>query len=218
MPRAATWYFDFISPFAYLQFQELGRLPVKLDLTFRPVLFAGLLGHWGQLGPVEIPAKKRHTAMMVRWRADRRGIPLTPPLRHPFNPLALLRLAISLRCTREAVGTIFAHVWAEGNDGQSTESLTALAGKLGIGDLETRLADPAVKAELRSNTEAAIAQGAYGVPTLALGDELFWGDDMLEIALDYLENPGMFANEDYRRILDMEPAVERPRAKPAKMF
>lgn len=65
----ADWYFDFISPFAYLQFVRLGEL-AGARLRLRPVLFAGLLQHWGQLGPAEIPAKRRCSGVWTppRWR------------------------------------------------------------------------------------------------------------------------------------------------------
>ena len=89
--RRAEWFFDFISPYAYLQFHQLRRLPDDIDVRFRPVLFAGLLNHWGQLGPAEILAKKRHTFLLTRWRAQKLGLPFRPPPRHPFNPLTLLR-------------------------------------------------------------------------------------------------------------------------------
>ncbi|MEO1458067.1 MAG: DsbA family protein, partial [Pseudomonadota bacterium] len=87
MARAADWYFDFISPYAYLQFARLPELPDDVTVTLRPVLFAGLLEHWGQLGPAEIPMKRVHTGMVTRWRAEARGLPFRPPPRHPFNPL-----------------------------------------------------------------------------------------------------------------------------------
>ena len=57
----ADWYFDFVSPFAYLQLMDFKRLPDSLGIRYRPVLFAGLLGHWGQKGPAEIPDKRRRT-------------------------------------------------------------------------------------------------------------------------------------------------------------
>ena len=63
-------------------------LPDDLEIKPVPVLFAGLLGHWGQLGPAEIPAKKLHTFHYSRWLADKRGLKLAGPARHPFNPLA----------------------------------------------------------------------------------------------------------------------------------
>ena len=57
--RRVTWYFDFVSPFSYICLHRLKELPPDLAIEYRPVLFAGLLNHWGQKGPAELPAKRR---------------------------------------------------------------------------------------------------------------------------------------------------------------
>ena len=85
MPRTADWYFDYLSPYAYLQFESFARLPDDLEVTLKPVLFAGLLGYWDNLGPAEIPAKRRQTYRYCHWLAGKRGVPFKAPPRHPFN-------------------------------------------------------------------------------------------------------------------------------------
>lgn len=209
--RQADWFFDFISPYAYLQFHQLNRLPDNVEVRLRPVLFAGLLNHWGQLGPAEIPAKKRHTFLLTKWRAERLGLPFRPPPRHPFNPLALLRLALALDCDRAAVGQIFNHVWAEGRDAQDPESLLPLAAKLGVSDLAAATAAPEVKSALRQNTEDAVAADVYGVPTFQIEGEIFWGDDMFGLMLDWLNDPSVLDAPEARRITSLPPAAERRR-------
>jgi 2-hydroxychromene-2-carboxylate isomerase len=67
--RQATLYFDFISPFGYLYFKMLDRLPAEIELEFKPVLFAGLLKHWEHKGPAEIPGKRKFTYRFVQWKA-----------------------------------------------------------------------------------------------------------------------------------------------------
>ncbi|MEM6547004.1 MAG: DsbA family protein [Pseudomonadota bacterium] len=208
MTRKAEWFFDFISPYAYLQFCAFDRLPGDVEIVLRPVLFAGLLNHWGQLGPAEIPAKKGHTGLTTWWRARQRGIPFRPPPRHPFNPLSLLRLAIALDCRRDVVAEIFTHVWAEGQDGQDAQSLANLADKLKIADLEALTARPAVKQALRDNTDAAIALGVYGVPTFAIDGRLFWGDDMADLMLAWLQDPAIL-DEEGAAMASVEPAADR---------
>ena len=59
--RRVDWYFDFISPYAWLQAERFAQLPPGIELHCKPVLFAGLLEHWGQLGPAEIPTKRVFT-------------------------------------------------------------------------------------------------------------------------------------------------------------
>ena len=184
--RRADWYFDYISPFPWIALSRFGDLPSDLDVRPVPVVFAGLLKHWGHKGPAEIPAKREQTFRMARWTAARRGIPFRMPPSHPFNPLALLRLTISLGCGLDVVKTVAGHVWGEGNAGDTPESLAALAETLGVPDWESRIADPMVKATLHANTDAAIARGVYGVPTFDTGGQLFWGDDAMPMMLDAL--------------------------------
>ncbi len=209
MARQADWYFDFVSPYAYLQLEAFDRLPGDLEVTMRPVLFAGLLGHWESKGPAEIPAKRRQTYRHCHWLAGKRGIPSKTPPRHPFNPLAVLRLAVALEAEPTAVRAIFRHIWADGHDGQDPESLSALAEALGVADMAARIGDPAVKDRLHRNADQAIARGVFGVPTFVIGDELFWGEDVTGMMLDYLDDPELFRRGDLARLGALPIAAER---------
>jgi 2-hydroxychromene-2-carboxylate isomerase len=207
---SSQWFFDFISPYAYLQFQELERIPGPAP-RLRPVLFAGLLRHWGQLGPAEIPAKRRFTYRYALWRARDRGIPMRFPPSHPFNPLPLLRLAIALDGQPAAVGALFDAVWRDGLD--PAESWPAICAAVGMSANEAadRIADDAVKAALRENTEEAVAAGVFGVPTLAVSGELFWGDDATAMASAWIADPEGFEDDEMRRVSDLPAAVHRRR-------
>ena len=208
----ATWYFDFVSPFAYLQSRMLDRFRGKGELVLVPVLFAGLLGHWKNVGPAELPTKRVWTYRYCTWFGRRHGIPFKMPPSHPFNPLKPLRLAIALGSTAEAVGAIFDFIWAEGRDPSSPEEWQALGRHLGVSDPEAAIGAPPVKDALRANTEAAIAAGVFGVPSLVVGGEVFWGVDATDFALDYLANPALLADPEYRRVAALPSAAERKRA------
>ena len=132
---------------------------------------------------------------MARWTAAQRGLPFTIPPVHPFSSIALSRLTIALGGDLETVRMIAGHVWGEGNAGDTPDSLAALADKLGVPDWQARISDQAVKDQLRTNTDAAIARGVYGVPTMDVAGELFWGDDTLPLMLDFLGNPALFDGE-----------------------
>lgn len=204
----ADWYFDFISPFSYLQWCRLRTLRDRLPVAARPVLFAGLLAHWGHKGPAEIPAKRRFTYRHVQWLADRNGIVLRFPPAHPFNPLRALRLALALGAGEEAIDAIFRFIWEEGRDPNAAGQWSALQSRLGVsGDALIEAHD--VKTGLRRNVEEAVARGVFGVPTLAIGGELFWGFDATEMALDYIENPARFSAGEYARLERLPVAAAR---------
>ena len=212
MERSAlpvVWYFDVISPFAALAIPEVEALSADHAVTFRPVLFAGLLKAFGHLGPAEIPAKRTQTYRMVQWLADERGMPFRAPPAHPFNPLTLLRLLCAKELTIADAAAAFRLVWGEGRDPESAETAAVLAAALNVAG--TAVQDPAVKDRLRSNTEAAVAAGVYGVPTLAIGQELFWGLDAMPMARAYLADPGLFDRGEMARVSNLPISVERPR-------
>ncbi|MBF2760799.1 MAG: 2-hydroxychromene-2-carboxylate isomerase [Ectothiorhodospiraceae bacterium AqS1] len=205
------WYFDVVSPFAYLQMARFDRLPEGLEIRCRPVLFAGLLNHYGHKGPVEIESKRLHTYRHSQWRADRQGIPMRFPPTHPFNPLPALRLCIALDNDREVVRRVFEHIWRDGIGIDSEGGLQALAERLGveIDKAEALISSEAVKQALRRSTEEAIACGVFGVPTFRLGDALFWGDDATQMMLDYIADPNLFAGPEMRRFADLPAGARR---------
>ncbi len=182
--------FDIISPYAYLAFE---RLPSALEglshhVEYRPLLFAGLLKHWGNTAPVDVAPKKAWLFRQCAWIAERDGIVFRPPTPHPFNPLALLRLLVAsapadVLPNRHAVELAFRHVWArDGGDPNDPEALRALA------DAIAPVRDPAspeVKAELQARTAQAAAAGVFGVPSFRLDDgQMFWGTDSMAMLAD----------------------------------
>jgi 2-hydroxychromene-2-carboxylate isomerase len=213
-PTRATWYFDVISPFAYLALGEIEELAQRITLTWRPILFAALLEHWKHLGPAEIPPKRIHTYRLVLFEARRRGIPFRFPPTHPFNPLKPLRLLAALDAAPQAVRIVMDRIWRDGLDLSSKESWDATCAALGLeADHAIELINAAeTKAKLRANTDAAVAAKLFGVPTLQIGDELFWGADALPMARAYLDNPELFKSGEMLRIATLDASVSRPAA------
>lgn len=207
------WYFDFISPFAYLQWRLLRRDHPQLAINPKPVLLAAILNHHGQLGPAEIPGKRRHTYRMVLWQARQAGVPLVFPPTHPFNPLPALRLCLAAPDRVAAADELFTHVWEHGRAADSIEALTDVAGSLGILDPAAAIARDDVKRELLANGEEALKLGIFGVPTLRIGDELFWGNDATPMAMQYLDDPDGFDDAQMRRVDTIAASVERKAAR-----
>src|SRR5262245_31214487 len=205
MAPSIDWYFDFVSPYSYLALHRLKELPVSV--TYKPVLFAGILNHWGQKGPAEIPAKRKWTYRNCVWEARKLGVPFRFPALHPFNPLPHLRLALAADCRPDAVRRIFEFVWATGEDASDADRFAALCAQVGA-DPSKR---PEVKDLLRKNTDEAMARGVFGVPSFVVGSEVFWGADSVEFAKAYLADPGVLDNDEIRRIDTLPASASRTR-------
>jgi len=194
--RRIAWYFDFVSPYAYLCLQRLPE--VAAEIEYRPVLFAGLLAHWGQRGPAELAPKRLWTYRDCQWRADALGIPFRFPAQLPFNPLHHLRLVIAAKATPPVVRRIFEAIWTTGADAADAAAFASLCRELDVAT-ET-LSAPSVKDARRANTEAAVQRGVFGVPTFEVDGELFWGADSLEFLRAFLADPATLSNAEMRRL------------------
>src|SRR5262245_58222573 len=180
--RTLRFYFDYISSNAYLAWHRLPDLERRFGLVVEPVpvLFAGLLEAHGQLGPAEIPAKARWMWRDNLRKAARLGLPLEPPRFHPFNPLLALRvssLPLHAEARRALVGALFRAQWVESRHLSEPAVVAAAADGIGLpgADLVARAQELEAKQRLRRQTDEAISAGVFGVPTLLVDDELFWG-------------------------------------------
>jgi len=194
--RTIPWYFDFVSPFSYIALQRLAE--VAADIDYRPVLFAGLLKHWGQTGPAELAPKRLWTYRYCQWLAGELGLPFRFPARHPFNPLHHLRLAIAAGSTPAAVRRIFEALWTTGADPSDPAALASLCRELNVDPDSLSTSD--VKDALRANTERAIGRGVFGVPTFEVDGALFWGADAIDFLKAYLEDPAILAGAEMQRL------------------
>src|SRR5262245_53983970 len=149
MAPSIDWYFDFVSPYSYMGFHRLREIPGSIVL--KPVLFAGILNHWGQKGPAEIPAKRKWTYRNCVWEARKLGVPFRFPALHPFNPLPHLRLALAAGCSPDAVRKIFDFVWTTGEDAADQARFSRLSADLKV-DADA-LSSQAVKDQLRKHTD-----------------------------------------------------------------
>ena len=207
------FYFDVISPFAYLAFERLPRAleGLSYSVDYEPVLFAGLLQHWGQKGPAEIEPKRAWTFRHVAWQAHRDGIGIQTPAQHPFNPLAVLRLALACAPegatpSRYVCEQVLRHVWQGGADANDPARLAELKKRL-----SPRL-DPngeAVKKGLKTSTAHAIARGVFGVPTIELDGRLFWGVDSLDMVAAAMRDNAWFDGPEWDAASVAPPGVLR---------
>ena len=186
-------YFDFVSPYPWLASHQLSELRGPLaQFCFVPVLFAALLDHHSNMGPAEIPAKRRYTIQDTQRWAVHLGLKFTSPPAHPFNPLKPLRVtsAIDNDDLREvlAAGLLDA-AWSEGRDITSDSVISQIADGIGFNgqELLAKARTNEIKERLRRQTERAIQVGVFGVPSFVVDGEIFWGNDRLPLLNEYLQ-------------------------------
>lgn len=191
----ATFYYDIVSPFAYLYIKQRQRLEALLDITPVPILLGGLLRAAENKGPGEIVAKRPHTYQFCVWQAEKLGIPFRFPAHHPFMTVAPQRLLVEQKANWAMVDRAFDYVWVEGKD--PNQSWSDFCVYIGLPANTTKPDQPDVKAKLIHNTNQAKDAGAFGVPALVVHGHCFWGVDTIDWVLDYLARPSMFEEEQY---------------------
>ena len=219
-PGRLYFFFDYISHNAYLAWNKAPALAARhgLALTPVPVLFGAMLSHYRQIGPAELPAKSAWMLRNVLRKARLHGIPIAPPASHPFNPLLALRATCAIddeRALVRVVDRVFRATWAEGRPVNQPETVRALLLELGLpaDALLAAAAGEPVKQRLRENTDRALAQGLFGVPTLAARGELFWGFDDLEYLEMFLAGRDVLSADrgELAAWTQVRPSVERRR-------
>jgi len=187
--RQVQCYVDPVSPYVWLAIHDMARLEAAgIELVLVPVLFAGLLNAHGNIGPAELPAKRRYLFRDVMREAARRGLRFSGPPGHPFNPLTALRMCTAAgdaTARRRLFLLLLRACWEDGEDMSDAGALRRLADAGGFDGaaLLTAAGTPEVKRALMDATAQAVADGVFGVPTFRLGNELFWGGDRIDALL-----------------------------------
>ncbi len=216
--RVVEFYFDPVSPYAWLASTQLDRVATMAGMSVKavPVLLAVLLDHFGNQGPAEIPVKRSYAIRDAMRRAKRYRVSFEGPPTHPFNPLLALRCATAIRDDGQQwafTKTMLRSAWEQGLDVTVAAILESIASQCGLdgAKLLTDANDATNKAALAQSTAHAIELGIFGVPTLRVDGENFWGEDRLDDLLVWLEG-GLRVDEDvYRRVLERPASAQRKR-------
>ena len=210
--KSIHFYFDYISPFAYFAWRQLPSIAEKYNrrIEAHPVVFGKLLDHWGQLGPAEIAPKRNWLHQFCLRYAVVNGFEYNPPKYHPFNPLAALRMSlaeVSGTHQHRLITAIFESGWSRGKDLSDLPTLISLMDEQGLDGayLSEEIANAEVKNLLVNETATAIEKGVFGVPSMIVDGNLFWGNDQMEHIELVLADKDPLGS-------DQRNALERPRA------
>lgn len=203
------FYFDFLSPFSYFAWENHKKKLLnnsQLDVVYSPVLMGRLFSHFEFKGPGEIPPKREYELKKCFRYAAKRNIPFSPPKEHPFNPLAIIRLATLFSSNEDQfkiIDFIFKSIWANGLVLEDPELISNLLQKNYFDHkIFDRSFERDAKLELKANIKQAISQGIFGVPTFTHEEEIFWGNDSLNDLRDYLEGNDIWNKELYTALLN----------------
>ena len=192
MPERATFYYDLGSPYAYLSAERISGLFTEAGLEqpeWQPVLLGGLFRTFDR-GSWALTEARAEGIAEIEERAARYGLPpIVWPDPWPGEMLNAMRVATFAKQTGRTVSfslAAFRQAFAAGKDLSELDNvmIAAAACELHPRALETAIRTQIVKDGLREATDAAAAAGVFGVPAVRVGDEIFWGDDRLEAAVE----------------------------------
>jgi 2-hydroxychromene-2-carboxylate isomerase len=188
----ATFYFDLGSPYAYLTAERISGLFTDAELEqpeWQPILLGGLFKRFGRESWANGPGRKEGIAEVERRAADLSLAPLVWPEPWPGNMLFAMRAATFAKQTGRTVSfalAAFRQAFAAGRDLSEHDNvlIAAAACELHPNAVSKACGTKAIKQALIDATDSAAERGVIGVPSIAVGDEVFWGDDRLEEAVE----------------------------------
>ena len=195
MVKNIEFYFDFGSPTAYLAFTQLQLIAErqKANLIYCPILLGGVFKATGNNPPASVPAKGKYMMVDLQRYADKYKVPYKRNPYFPINTLSLMRGAVSYQEEGDFlkyVNVIFQNMWIDPKNLNDEEVLkkVLIDNNFDINDFMKRISDQNIKNKLISNTENAVKKGAFGAPTIFVGDEMFFGQDRMEFIENSINN------------------------------
>lgn len=194
MSKTVEFWFDFGSPAAYLAYTQLPGIAQRngASIEWRPMLLGGVFQATDNRSPITVPAKGKYTFVDFKRHANKYGVPFKMALNFPVNTITLMRGATALHMQAASTGdrtafdrylkAVFEAMWHEPLDmtDLSVVGQVVTGAGLDAAALMAQIQSPEVKAQLKADTEAAVAKGIFGAPTFFIGDQMFWGQDRLD--------------------------------------
>lgn len=195
MDKAVDFYFDVGSPAAYLAWTQLPALcaAAGATLVYKPMLLGGVFQATGNRAPISVPLKGSYLFDDLARFARRYGVPFSLNPYFPVNTITLMRIAAGLEMRADArleayLRAVFQALWVDGKNMADPATVADVLQTAGLeaAELMALAADPQVKDRLRLQTEAAVARGVFGAPTMFVDGVLYWGQDRLDFVREAL--------------------------------
>ncbi|MGO4312160.1 2-hydroxychromene-2-carboxylate isomerase [Pseudomonas sp. KB_15] len=195
MSKTVEFLFDLGSPTTYLAYTQLPAICEQTDsqLIYIPILLGGVFKATGNASPATIPAKGRHMIQDLDRYARRYGVPLKFNPHFPINTLMLMRAVTGIQLHHPErfvafIDCLFNALWVDGRNLNDPATVAAVLNGNGFDPDEVLAltADETVKATLKDNTEKAVQRGVFGVPSMFVDNQLYFGQDRLDFVLEAL--------------------------------
>ncbi|MNZ29528.1 2-hydroxychromene-2-carboxylate isomerase [compost metagenome] len=195
MNKSVEFFFDFGSPTSYLAYTQLPQICAETGATlvYRPVLLGGIFQATGNASPIQIPAKGRYMLLDMQRFATRYGVPLKMNPAFPINTLPLMRGAVAVQLRQPQrfdayVQAVYHAMWVEPRNLGDPAVLGATLAEAGFDpqELLALTGEQEIKDALKANTEEAVRRGAFGAPTMFVGEQMFFGQDRLDFVREAL--------------------------------
>jgi 2-hydroxychromene-2-carboxylate isomerase len=192
MKPKLEFFYDYVSPYSYLADTQLGRLDA--EVRYRPMLLGGVMKATGNSPPKTVPAKGSYLDKDLKRWVDRYRVPFRWNSVFPLNTVKALRIAIVAQRQGwfgAVHARLFSAAWVENLDLSDDAVLASIIQAAGqdAGSVLEAIASDDIKAELRANSDEAVARGVFGAPTFFVGNEMFFGNDRLDFVREAIDNP-----------------------------
>jgi 2-hydroxychromene-2-carboxylate isomerase len=188
MTKEVEFYFDFISPYAYLAYKKIQSLPKDIKIKYKPVLLGALHNLEGITAPAFIKPKLKHMISDCDLIANKNKSNFIWNSKFPINSLSVMRgyLFINAENRELYLNVMFDAYWKDNLDISNEKILKNLLEKCKINSIKffDGIKDLKIKDELKSITQEAHNKGIFGAPTFVVNNKIFWGQDRLEFALE----------------------------------
>lgn len=212
------FYFDYISPYAYLSWKKIIPLCEKYNLVLKPepIVLGAILSQNETKGPAEILSKRAYTFKDVLRSAKKDGVKIKFPPTHPFNPLPSLRATCLMENHEkyfQFISDLFNICWYEGKDLSDINLIRHVLRKYGAENDIEKIKENNIKEILKDKTNQALLKGVFGVPSILINDELFWGNDRFDFLEEYLSGKENIDINELERALQIPKGIERKEVK-----
>jgi 2-hydroxychromene-2-carboxylate isomerase len=187
------FFFDCSSPWTYLAFHNIQPLAAELDvaIAWRPILVGGVFNSVNPsvyaMRENPVPAKWAYMLKDMQDWAKQAGLKIVfPPRVFPVNSVKAMRGCLWLEPQGKLIAfatAVFEAYWTREEDISQDDVLAQICQQIGVAPdaFQAGIGQPAIKEQLRTNTEELIRRGGFGSPTIYVGDEMYFGNDRLPL-------------------------------------